>query len=77
MVKHSTQIDTINFVYNEMSSAESQNYIKDLSQNECKSSFFNEMIGLLSEMDSFLINPSNECIDRILIYARKSREANS
>lgn len=74
MMKHSTQIDTINFVYNEMTPAQSQKFMRDLERNESQFSYFSEIIDLMSQMDDAAMAPSKQSIDNILNYAQKTRK---
>lgn len=73
MRKNSTQIDTINFVYNESSPIQAETYMKSLEKNDSTFSFFSEMIDLMSNMDDAMLEPSKPSIDQILLYAKNAR----
>jgi hypothetical protein len=73
MKKNSTQIDTINFVYNESSPIQAETYMKSLDKNDSIFSFFSEMIGLMSNMDDSILEPSKSSVDQILLYAKNAR----
>jgi hypothetical protein len=78
MTKFFTQTNTIRFVYNEMAVSESQQFLKDLDKNESNHSYFTDLIGLLTEIDSLDYGkPSDKCVANILLYASKSQSLKS
>ncbi len=77
MKRRFTQIDTIKFVYEESSPMQAKMYMKSLDNNDKTFSCFSEMIDLMSDMDDVLLEPSQSSVDKILVYAKKSRKVAS
>ncbi len=74
MTKCSTQIDTIKFVYNEMSVSESKEFLKKLDTNENDYTFFNDLVGLMTELDQLKLEPSDKCLTNILDYSKNKKK---
>lgn len=71
-MKSSTQTDTINFVYNELSKSDCDNYLKQLDTNEATEAYFTSLIDMMMQLDTLTEEPSDECIANILEYASKN-----
>ena len=70
MIKTTTQQDLILYAYNETGLTESDRVQRNIDGDPLVQQDFTEIVSVMSSLDEMKVEPSEDCINKILAFSR-------